>query len=508
MKITRAEVFKNIAWLGGTVTLAGGLRYAIQETLTEPSKWMLVGGGAVLLVGLVGCYREVLAFLGRRGTRLGANTALLTVSILAILAVANVLAARHPKRFDLTEEKLYSLSDQTKKIAAGLKTDVTVMKFDKQDDAELRQRVAEYRAVSRHIRYEFVDPQEKPELARQYAVQRFGDIVVTNGARTERPTDGSEQELTNALLKLTRDASKTICFVEGHGERALEAGDETSLSTADSGLKRENYQSKSVNLVSANGVPAECTVVVVAGPKKAFFPQEVEFLRKYLDAGGKALLLIDPDTDPKFDDLLKAWRVDVGRNTVVDVSGFGRLIGTGPAVPLVMNYGSHPITKGFGRDMTIFPLARSVKQLDSKSEPADGVTVTSLLMTSPESWAETNLAGGKAKFDEGQDTRGPVSLGVAASKKAGDKEARLVVIGDSDFATNRYIGAQLNGDLFFNTVNWLAQDDDLISVRPRNPANRQVTLTQSQQNMLFWGSTILLPGAVVLAGIVIWWRRR
>jgi ABC-type uncharacterized transport system involved in gliding motility auxiliary subunit len=195
----------------------------------------------------------------------------------------------------------------------------------------------------------------------------------------------------------------------------------------------------------------------------------------------------------------------VGKDTVLDVSGFGRMMGTGPGVPLVVNYGAHTITKNFSRTMTIFPLARSVKS-GEKSQPEE--QETELLRTSPESWAETELKGNTAKFDEGKDTKGPISLGVAASKKVGEKDARLVVIGDSDFASNRYLGAYGNGDLFFNAVNWLAQDEELISIRPKSPANRRVNLTRSQQNMFFWFSIVFLPGAAVAAGALIWWKRR
>jgi ABC-type uncharacterized transport system involved in gliding motility auxiliary subunit len=508
VKISAREIFKSIAWLGLSVAVAGVLRYFIQETLTNFSRWLIIGGSAALAVGLAGNFRGVIGFFGRRGTRLGANTLVLAASVLALLVAANVLASRHPKRFDLTEEKLYSLSDQTRKVLSNLKLDVQVMKFDTEDDPLLRDRMAEYRAINKRITYQFVDPQEKPELARQYGVARRGEIVVSSGARTERPADGSEQELTNALLKLTRDVVKNMCFVEGHGEKSPASREEEGLSGVEKGLERENYKVRSVNLVAEGAVPADCSVLVVAGPKREFFPQEVEFVKKFLEGGGRAMLMFDPDTKTNFEDLLKSWRIAMGDDTVLDVSGIGRLFGTGPAVPLVVEYGAHPIAKDFERSMTAFPLARSVKQLDTKSEPVDGISVTELLKTSANSWAETDLKNRTARFDEGKDTRGPISLGVAATKKSGEKEARLVVVGDSDFASNRYAGLQLNADLFFNAMNWLAQDEDLISVRPKSPKNREVTLTQSQQNMMFWSSVVFLPALVLLAGTLIWWRRR
>ncbi len=505
MKISRHEVFKNIAWLGGTLLIAGTLRYLIQETWQPISKWLLISGAILFVLGVGGNFDAVLAFFRRRGTKLGTNTAVLALAVLAILGLVNFLAARHSKRFDLTAEKLYSLSDQTEKILTGLQKDVKVLKFDKSEDPALRDLMAEYRNRSKRLSYQFVDPQEKPELAKQYGVQRFGETIVASGVKVERPESADEQDLTSAILKVTRDAVKTVCFVEGHGEKQLSSQEGEGYSAAEGGLKNQNYQTKTVNLVTANQVPAECSVLVEAGPTKALFAQEAAMIGKFLDAGGKAMLLVDPDTDPQLDSVLQAWNVAVGKDTVLDVSGYGRLIGTGPGVPLVMSYGAHAITKNFTRTMTIFPLARSVKT-GGKAQP--GEQETELLKTSAESWAETELKGGKAKFDEGEDTKGPISLGVAASKKAGEKESRLVVIGDSDFASNRYFGAQGNGDLFFNCINWLAQDEELISIRPKSPANRRVNLTRSQQNMLFWFSIVLLPGAVLAAGAFIWWKRR
>ncbi|HWQ03639.1 MAG TPA: hypothetical protein VNL38_04090, partial [Candidatus Nitrosotenuis sp.] len=266
---------------------------------------------------------------------------------------------------------------------------------------------------------------------------------------------------------------------------------------------------KNVNLVAAAEVPKDCSVFVIAGPKKPYLPQEIEFVKKYLDADGKVFFLLDPEVESGWEEVLAAWQIEVGKNTVVDASGFGRIIGTGPAVPLVISYGAHPVTKELEGNMCVFPFARSVKAREAAAGEVSSITTTELLKTSEQSWAETNLEGGRAKFDEGKDTRGPISLGVAASKKSDGKELRLVVIGDSDFASNRYLSPQLvNRDLFVNSVNWLAQDEDLISVRPKSATGRYVTLTRSQQNMLFWFTVVFLPGAVILTGAVIWYKRR
>jgi ABC-type uncharacterized transport system involved in gliding motility auxiliary subunit len=215
------------------------------------------------------------------------------------------------------------------------------------------------------------------------------------------------------------------------------------------------------------------------------------------------MLLIDPDTDPKLEDVLHAWGIQLGNNTVVDVSGVGRFFQLGPGAPLARTYGSHAITKDFEGTMTFFPMSRSVE-----TTTGSGVTATDLMKTSEESWAETELKSDKVTFDEGKDKKGPITLGVAASRSEGDKEARLVVIGDSDFAANQFVGVQRNGDLFMNSINWLAQDEDLISIRPKDPADRRVSMTEADQNQLFWITLVLMPLATIGSGVYIWWKRR
>jgi ABC-type uncharacterized transport system involved in gliding motility auxiliary subunit len=346
----------------------------------------------------------------------------------------------------------------------------------------------------------------KLERATKYKIKQLGETIVLCGSRIERLEDTtSEQALTNAILKVTREKLKKICFVEGHGEKRISSKNEgDGYGFVDGKLKNENYETSTLNLVGTNQVPPDCDVLVLAGPKQPLFPQEAAMIGKYLESGGKAMLLLDPDVDTHLGDVLRSWGIEVGNDTVVDVSGVGRLFGTGPAVPLARSYGSHAITKDFEGSMTFFPFARSVTALNTGSD----ATTTDLLKTSEESWAETELKGNEVAFTEGKDKKGPISLGVAATKSLGDKDARLVVIGDSDFASNEYQGMQRNADLFMNSANWLAQDEELISIRPKNPADRKVTMTASQQNTFFWLSLVFMPVAVIGSGVYIWWKRR
>jgi ABC-type uncharacterized transport system involved in gliding motility auxiliary subunit len=505
MKINLNEFGKFAGIIGAALLIGGYVRYNIQEIWSWPNLSLVIAGAVLLLASLALNFKSIIEFFGGRTGRLGANTALLSIAVLTILVILNFLGYRHHKRFDLTEEQLYTLSDQSKKILSGLQKDVKVIKFAQSDDQMLSDAMAEFKYVTRRISYERIDPQQKPALANQYKIQRMGETLVISGDRTERVQNTGEQDLINAILKVTRDKPKTICFVDGHGEKSHAGNDGEGYGGVDKGLKNENYETKSVNLVTSNQVPSECSVLIVAGPKKAFFPQEAAMIGKYLDEGGKALVMVDPETDPGLGDVFKAWNIEVGNNTVIDASGVGRLFGTGPAVPLVSQYGNHPITKDMTRTGTFFPLARSVKTAGAGSGE---IISTELLNTSEASFAEVELKGNEAQFDQGKDTKGPISLGVSASKKIGDKEARFVVIGDSDFATNGYVRLAGNGDLFLNTVNWLAQDEDLISIRPKSATNRSVSMTASQQSTFFWLSVVFMPLAVIGSGAYVWWKRR
>jgi ABC-type uncharacterized transport system involved in gliding motility auxiliary subunit len=514
MKWNREEWAKTIAIIGAAGLIGGYWRYSLQGELLRFSKILLIAGGVFLLAGIILGFSGIIRFFSKRSSQLGTNTTILSIAVVAILGILNYLGYQHHRRFDLTSEKLYTLSDQTRKIVSGLKQDVEVVRFAKDADVRLNDLLDEYKNLSSHFKYRTVDPQEKPEIANDYGAKRLGDVIVAAGSRkqTLEPSFGgeiSEQDITSAILKVTTTKEKTVCFVTGHGEKALSDSGPHGYSRADQGLKNEEYKTESVNLITSNGVPSECTVLVIAGPTQAYFPQETQEITKYLDGDGKALIEVDPITEdkqaePNLDDIFKAWNISAGSNVVIDASGMGRLFGAGPEIPLVVDYGDSPITKNLQRTMTFFPLARTVSIADkSKSDPE----AVELLKTSARSFTKAKLAH-EVSYDPKTDTIGPLSLGVAANRVNGTTNARLVVIGDSDFASNEAIGQTSNGDLFLNTVDWLAQDENLISIRPKSVANRNVTLTDSQWSLLKWVNIIILPGLFILAGIIIWWKRR
>ncbi len=508
MKWNRRDLARFAGALGLALLVAGYIRYTVLEEFQLANKILLIAGGVLVLAWIVFDFATIIGFFGKRSSKLGTNTSVLVIAVLAILVFINYLGFRHHKTFDLTSEKLYTLSDQTKKIVEPIKSDVNIFLFAKSSDPEvqqLRDQMSEYENLNPHIHFRVVDPQEHPDLTKQYGVVREGQVIVTSGKNVQRLEETTEQDFASAILKATSTTVKTVCFVEGHGEKSITAPDSKGYSGVAGELAKENYQTKSVNLVTSNDVPSDCSVLVDVGPQKSFFPQEAQMIEKYLDGGGKAMLLLDPGMDPKLDDVLQAWNVKLGDNYVIDVSGVGRLLGEGPGVPLVVDYGDSPVVRNFNGSMTFFPLARTVSIADtSKPSPV----AVELLKTSAASFTVPNLGNGTVKYDPATDQRGPLPLGVAAEKKSGSTDARLVVIGNSEFATNQWVGQQRNGDLFFNAINWLTEEENLISIRPKEAANRRVTLTEAQQRELSWFSMVFLPLIVIIGGIYIWVKRR
>jgi ABC-type uncharacterized transport system involved in gliding motility auxiliary subunit len=511
MKWDRNETARFIGTVAVAMLIAGYLRYSIQGELLPFSKGLLISGGISILGAVVIGFQGILKYFSKRSAQQGANTSVLAIAVIAILAIANFVGFRHHQRFDLTTEKLYTLSDQTRQIVSGLPKDLTVVRFDKTPSPTFDDLMKEYKTLSPHFSSQTVDPNQRPEIVQEYGATRMGEVYLGFGDRKSRVEsnpqgDVSEQDLTGAILKVMSDKVKTVCFVTGHGEKSIADTAQEGYSQADAGLKKENYLTKTVNLIAESGVPAGCTVLVIAGPKQSYYPQETAWIGKYLDAAGGALALIDPSTDPKLDEFFQSWNIALGNNIVIDASGMGQMIGAGPTIPIVADFGASPITKGFQGSATFFPMARTAAVADrAKSIPE----TVDLLKTSERSFSIPSLPkGNKITFDPKTDTRGPLSLGVSGSRKVGEKNARLVVIGNSQFAMNPYLPQLRNGDLFYNSIDWLAADENLISIRPKAATNRRVNLSAGQASLLHWLDLFFLPGLIILAGIMIWAKRR
>jgi gliding motility-associatede transport system auxiliary component len=520
-----------LGWLGVALVFAAvAARFLPSPTLQPYANKLAIAGLVCTLLYILSQWREIgQAFAGRQA-RFGTLALVSAAVVLGILVAINVLSTRHNKRWDLTAAKQFELSDQTKKVLHDLKSPVKVLVFARTDEfPRYRDHLDEYQYQSKQLQPEYVDPEKKPAVATKYDIHQPTVIFEYNG-RTEKATGEGEQELTNALIKVVQGRTPKVYFTDGHGEKNTSGSDRAGYSSINSALTSSNFVVDKLVLAQQSSVPADADIVIVAGPKMDFLAPEMDMLKAYLAKGGKLFVMLDPVLKPdapqltNLQALLKDWDIEAGNDIVLDVSGTGRLaLGTDESVPLAASYPAHPITDNF-RYITAYPLARSMTPIEGG---VNGRNAQKLVETSRNSWAETNLkdlANGKPAKQDDADKAGPVSLAAAISvatpaapaPKPGANgenppktpETRVVAFGDSDFASNGAINVQGNRDLFLNAVNWLAQQENLIAIRPRDPEDRRITLTADQMRRIFYLTVLIVPGLILLAGVQTWWRRR
>ena len=516
-----------LGWLGVALVFAS---VAIRNLRPEWGWWygLAIAGLVCVLLYVLSQWREIARDFSGRQARYGTLAGASVLIVLAILAAINYLAERHNKRWDLTAASQYSLSDQTKKVLQGLTKPVRATVFARTEDFDrFRSRLEEYQYVTKQLQVEYVDPEKRPSLAERLKENALGTVVLEYDGRVQRVTSDAEQDLTNGLIKVVQGKQPKVYFITGHGERDLGGSDGAGYAGIAEQLRSDNFLTEPLVLLQQD-IPADTAVLVDAGPKSDLLEPEIGKLKAYLAKGGKVMILIDPPANPDAPPLghlialLKDWSVEVGNDAILDP--MSQLRGTQADVPVAAQYPFHQITNTF-RLLTAYPFSRSVKPIPGAP---GGRTATSFVMTGRNSWAESDLkrltTKGEAEpeFDKG-DVQGPISLAVAVSApiegatpppaegqdaNPNKPETRLVVVGDSDFAANSVAGIPGNQDMFLNMVNWLAQQENLISVRPRSPEDRRITLTAGQDRMIAWFTMVILPGLVFLAGIQTWWRRR
>lgn len=530
------KVIDQFAYVGFGALLGALFRYTVNgwDWITQA----LFYGGLVLIVGYVIIkFPEIRRAMTTRSARLGGTVGATVLVVLGILVCISFLNVRHNRRIDLTENQLYSLSEQSLKVVENLQSKIQIIGFFRDDAGRLRfeDLIKQYNSPS--IEHRVVDPEEEPAVADQYGISREGAVVVLRGEEQTEVNNFNEEKITNAIIKITREEEKTIYFLQGHGERDIEDGAAEGYSLARQKIANLNYRVESYNLAQQNKLPEHSTVIVSAGPTMDFFPTEVILLEDFLAGGGKFLLLVDPQTKFGMGEFLANYGLELGQKLVVDASGIGQLFGLNFAFPLVSEHGDHPLTQHLSGVMTFFPRAQNVTTVSS---PLD-YTTRGLLNTSPNSWAESELKEGDTTFDEEQDTQGPLQLaavttlsvqglsrngeGIAVTEsrsqesdmigydpvggaKLAERESRFVLIGDADFASNAYFDSAANGDLFLMAVSWLAEEADLLAIGPKDPKNRRINVTQGQFRMIFWAAVLILPLFTLALGTTVWMRRR
>ena len=464
----------------------------------------------------------------------------------AILVAVNYLGVRYNKTYDATENKLYSLSGQSIKVINGLEQDLKIYYFDQAHLFErVRGSLVQYENASSRVSVSYVDPDSRPELAREMDVRTYGTIYVEYAGNREEANSASEEDITNAIIRVKKGQEKTACFLTGHGEADLEDSDREGFAGAKDETEGANYKTQTISLLENPEVPQDCTLVVVAGPANDYLEPEIDILKKYVESGGRMVFMLDYEKSPRLVEMLGSWGIRVKDDLIIDLSGIGQLFGGGPLTPLVAEYEPHAITDVMGNSATFFPMSRTVEPGDS----VDDWTASKLFSTTAGSFAteDFEVVEGELRRNPDKETDGPISVGVAATFEvpseapSGDaeneddvededvededvedeadaaandddeeeeKQGRVVVVGTSGFAKNNFLGRGSNLDLFLNILNWLSSDEDLISIRPKDPEDTPLDLSSSDMSRVFFLTVVGFPLVIIAAGINAWWRRR
>lgn len=519
------RILNVIGWIGTALVVAAvGIRLFAPFEWSQYAVYLALAGLVCVLLYPIVQWREVAGQFNRRQARYASLAATSVLVVLGILIAVNYLSNRRNTRWDLTANQIHTLSEQSQKILSGLDAPLKMILIDQSlRFDQYRERLGQYVNASRQVSLEFVDGETDPLAAKKYEVQAFPTLVMLYKDKTEKVLSLEEREITSAVIRVMSGEQRKAYFVQGHGERNPE-GEEGGFRTVAALLKGDNITIGNLTLSQTKEVPDDASVVVIAGPRVDFLEEEIAQVSRYLERGGKLLLMLEPELGERPQPLTRLtafaeqWGVDVGNDVVIDLSG------QSPRPEMIMAvppYPRQPITEGFNIQ-TLFPIARSV----SPASPApSGRTVQSFVQSGPGAWAESDVAGlqagtGEPTMNAGTaDKAGPVSIAVAVSTpappdepKEGAKPApqtRLAIIGDSDFASDAVAGAGTgNVDLFLNTVNWLLAQENLISIRPKERGNSGLTMTPIQMSTVRWVSLAGVPLAVLVIGLVVWNRRR
>lgn len=478
------------------------------------NRYLIVSAGLILLGIAAYAIMEpdrVRRFLTGRQARYGSNALVMSIAFLGILIVGNILAYQNPVPIaDLTEDKANTLSPEMKNALETLPEKVTATGFFTQGTESAEKLLANIKANSNgKFDYTFVNPDRDPQTAKDAGITGDGKIQLKMGDRTEIVAFASETEILKGMLRLLNPGNHVVYFLTGHGERDTEQPGDAAMTRAKATLENKNYTTKTLNLLSENQIPDDASLIVIAGPVKPVSEGEVNLLKDYLAKGGSLMVMEDPtaltdfgdQSDPLADMLAKDWGITYDNDVVIDLNS------PQPTTAAAAYYDTqHAVTVNMNNLVAFFPFTRSLKM----SEAVEGVTLTPLVQTNERSWGETDFeslkSGGQVGLDPGE-ASGPLTLAIAGENST--TGGRVVAFGTSNFAVDQIFDAYGNGDMFVNSVDWAAEQEDLANITPKTPTERTFNIPgQFQWIVILLGSVFIIPGLVVVAGISSWLARR
>lgn len=486
----------------------------------SPLLWGKVLLGLVMLaIALILDWRKLSQSLRQGRALFILSTVLSAIAIAVGLGAGYVLIERQNFSFDLTRDRVYTLSPQTKKVLDDIDTPVQISAFFAKQDPQreiLSHMVRRYQALNPYLQMRLLDPDLQPDLVKKYNLGKDSPrIIVERGKRETRFAELNEQGLTNALIRVSAQTPRRIYFLSGHGEGDIQDQGAQGFSASALDIRAQGDEVLSLSLAATRKVPDDAGLVVIAGAQTPLFAPEQNALQDYLHRGGRLLLLLESGSNAGLDSLLQRWHLRQRQDTIIDDSAYGRMFGLGPDSAVVFKYNKHPIVDPLQNKMTVLSGACSLQRQDSGADVDAQVTLMPLFSSTPQSWGETRLGAGNWHRDA-DEAQGPLLLAAAAQKNTSGIEAeqrfsnraRLIVVGDSSFANNRFRNLQVNRDLFLNMIAWLSERDDRINIQPKLRGASRIVLSAQQEALIAFFALDLLPVSLIAMGLIIWLLRR
>ncbi|MCX8093703.1 MAG: GldG family protein [Candidatus Goldbacteria bacterium] len=513
----------NILFISGlSLILLFGIVALIKGEFEPVTLIGFIAGFVITILYVILDWKNVKAYFTSKTTKYGINAIVYSLLVISILVVIQIIFTLNTIQIDLTKQKRYSLSDQTIKVLQGLKDTIEAYYFYsvKARNTQIEDTLKQYEKKSGKFKFLAVDADKNPSIAKKFNVDRYGIVVLSRKDKGsfEKIDQLTEEGITNGLIRISKETKKKIYFSKGHGEPSLDApkNEKNGYSALKEELESYNYEVKDIELFNTDKVPDDCSILFIAGIQSDLFDREIKVLQNYIKRGGKIIISYAPMVNaPNLTNLLKSIGVVVHNDIVVDK--LGTMFGGDVLMPIISTFDQHEITKGF-RVALFFPMCRTFAFNDNIT----GVSSNSLAKTNTTSWGETDLAGikkGIAKFDSGVDLQSPlivagiVNINNETFKPDWDTttkmtQTKVAVLGSAEFINNTFLSASGNKDFILNTISYLAEEGDMISIRPKDRSFEPVFMSKIAGRMLFLIPTVLLPLIILGIGVMVFIKRR
>ena len=430
---------------------------------------------------------------------------LLTLALMSVITLLAWLTTIYPVQTDITRHSSNTLSPASLKLLDALPESVEITAYIKKGlplRLQIAQLIERYHRHKADLTLNFIDPDDQPEKARELGIGSEGLVLVEYRGHSEKLNFVDESTLTNALLQLANANERWVSFLTGHGERSPDGIANFDLGQFGKELARRKITALNINLATIPSIPNNSSLLVIAAPTVPLLAGEIGLIKQYIQRGGNLLLMTDPD-NKYLAELLKEVGIHQQQGAIIDSRG--KLYGIdNPSFVIVNAYPDHVITRGL-QIITLYPVAAALEK-DSGSAFQAQIFLKSM----PKTWLETGKLSGGISFDEhSKDRAGPIDFGYALTRPINKtSEQRIIVLGDSDFLSNTYLGNVGNLDMGLRIFNWLLQNDQYIDIPPKTATDKTLTLSPTTVAIIGFGFLIVVPLVLLISGIVIWRLRK